>query len=239
MFLEDIKPFKKISYHKTLSDKLWTPSEELRADVRNALTRIANEFIETLKISSEYVVDSIITGSTCNYNYTKYSDIDLHIVVDYSHLCDDCEDIDIEDCMDAKKSLWNDRHDITIYGIPVEVYVHNMEDKITGNAGVFSIARNKWLRKPIREKDIKYDPILINAKIEKYISKIDSVIENGSSKDIDNLQKKMRDIRSTAVSVDGEFSEENIVYKELRNYGQLDRLFSAKSHLKDKELSLK
>lgn len=239
MLLEDIKPFTKLSYHKTLLNKLWTSSNELRNDVRQSLIKIADEFTETLKIDNEHVVDTILTGSTCNYNYTKHSDIDLHIVVNYENICDDCDDFDIVDCMDAKKALWNDRHDITIYDVPVEVYVHDMRDKITGNAGVFSLTRNKWLRKPSFEPNIKYDPRIINDKIQKYADRIDAVIENGSHDEIDALQKRMRDIRGAGVEKDGEFSVENIVYKELRNQGKLDKLFSARTKIKDKELSLK
>lgn len=151
MLLKEIKLSDSIKYHPELSDKLWTSGNVLKKEVKEALDKIASEFIETLGVDTDAVVDIIITGSMVNYNYTKYSDIDLHVVIDYKNLCKDCVKFSVADCMDAKRSLWNERHDITIYGLDVELYVHDSTDKITGNAGVYSIKNNRWLRLPKRK----------------------------------------------------------------------------------------
>ena len=61
---------------------MWENSK-LKEEVREALLEIAEEFIEFLKI---YVkpVDIQLTGSLANFNYTRYSDVDLHILIDFS-----------------------------------------------------------------------------------------------------------------------------------------------------------
>ena len=61
-----------IEYHSTLNKKLWV-GKELDSDVLSALRKIAGEFVETLSVPDTAIVDVIITGSMCNYNYTKFS----------------------------------------------------------------------------------------------------------------------------------------------------------------------
>ena len=56
----------------------------------------------------------------------------------------------------AKKSLWNDKHDIVIYNRPVELYIQDVKDPHV-STGVYSLLNKKWLIEP--------DPI-VNSKIE-------------------------------------------------------------------------
>ncbi len=239
MLLEDIKIKDTVKFHKELSSKIWTESKTLKKEVRTALQNIANAFIEPLEIDKRSIIDIIITGSMCNYNYTKYSDIDLHIVADYSYLCDDCVKFSIADCMDAKRSLWNDKHDITIYGIDVELYIHDMKDKITGNAGVYSIKNNKWLRIPSKDIKINYDNALIIKKAETLMNQIDDTLLSGDTETIAKIQDKIRSMRKSGLEKYGEYSTENLTFKILRNNGYLDKLYTGKLKNIDKELSLK
>lgn len=239
MLLKEIKLSDSIKYHPELSDKLWTSGNVLKKEVKEALDKIASEFIETLGVDTDAVVDIIITGSMVNYNYTKYSDIDLHVVIDYKNLCKDCVKFSVADCMDAKRSLWNERHDITIYGLDVELYVHDSTDKITGNAGVYSIKNNRWLRLPKKETDVEYDGNLIRRKAESLMNQIDSVIEYGTSDNISDLQKKIRNARKSGLEKHGEYSPENLAFKLIRNAGYMDKLYKAGQNKTDDELSLK
>lgn len=239
MLLEELTIKDSIKYHKNLSSDIWTESDTLRKDVRSALDNIATAFIDTLGVEPDAVVDIIITGSICNYNYTKYSDIDLHIVVNYSHLCDDCVKFSIADCMDAMRSLWNLRHDITIFGMDVELYVHDTTDKITGNAGVYSVQNDKWLRFPKRERDIKFDEKIIKQKAETLMNHIDAVIEDGTNDELDKLREKIQNMRKAGLEKYGEFSSENLAFKILRNHGYMDKLYDSKQKLDSEKLSLK
>lgn len=239
MLLEEFKVTDSVKYNDSLSDKLWTQRNTLRPDVSEALKKIADTFIDTLNMSADSIVDVILTGSMTNYNYTKYSDIDLHIVIDYDNLCKDCVKYDISDCMDAKRALWNERHDITIYDIDVELYVHDAKNKITGNAGVYSLKHDKWLRIPKREVEIKYDESIITSKVNTLKNQIDSVINDQTIDDISKLQEKIRNMRKSGLEKHGEYSMENIVFKILRNSGHMNKLYDAKLNKTDSELSLK
>ena len=71
--------------HSRLSSKLWDEDMKLKKDAKKRLMDIADAFIDYIGISLD-VLDITITGSYANYNYTPYSDIDLHILVDYDDL---------------------------------------------------------------------------------------------------------------------------------------------------------
>ena len=230
----------KLEYHDALSTKIWDV-DTLKSEVYDALKKISIEFIKTLEIDNSAITDVIITGSLCNYNYTKYSDIDLHIVVDYELLCDDCEGFSISDCMNAKKALWNERHDITIYGLDVELYVQSVNDPITGNAGVYSLRKKAWLKRPVKETAIEYDEKMIVSKAKYIMFEIDDIIENkvSDSESIDKLKEKIRNMRKSGLERGGEYSLENLVFKMLRNNGYLDLLNDYKIEKKNTELSLK
>lgn len=240
MLLSEVRSDKMLDYHDSLSTKIWD-GQELKREVLVALRRIAKEFIETLEVPEESVIDVIITGSLCNYNYTKYSDIDLHIVLDYSQICEGCEGFSLDDCMKAKKSLWNDRHDITIYGMDVELYAQDMKDKITGNAGVFSISKNKWLRVPKKLKSVDYDERLVMNKAKYIMAEIDSIIDDKVDDDetIKKIQERIKNMRKSGLERAGEFSIENLVFKILRNSGYMEKLYDYQLNMKDKDLSLR
>ena len=53
-----------------------------------------------------------------------------------------------------------------------------------------------------------------------------------------SMKAKIRDMRGAAIAKGGEFSQENLVFKELRNRGYLDKMDKYEKSLKDKELSL-
>jgi len=51
---------------------------------------ITSNYVALLDIEGFSIEDIIITGSMDNYNYTDQSDIDLHIICDYSKLPTNC-----------------------------------------------------------------------------------------------------------------------------------------------------
>jgi len=116
------------SFHSkdNLNSKIWKESANditINQKVRKKLLEIANEFIEFLKVDV-VVSDIIMTGSLANYNWSEFSDIDLHIVVDFEQFSKEQLPL-YEELFRLKKTLFNDKHDITIYGYEVELYVQN------------------------------------------------------------------------------------------------------------------
>lgn len=228
-----------LDYHQTLNPKLWDDFH-LNSKVEIALNKISKKFIEFLKIPPSSVVDVILTGSNCNYNWTQYSDIDLHIAIkDYDEECEDCFVIDPEECLNAKKSLWNEVHDISIKDINVELYAQFESDTITSDAGVYSLKYNKWIKKPTKE-NVKYDVKTIQNKTKKISSEIDDIINanNTNLNDINKLKERIRNMRKSGLEKHGEFSLENLVFKQLRNTNYLKKLSNYAKNLENKELSL-
>ena len=220
-----------IAYHDTLNQDVWDGSE-LRVDVRYKLLEIAKRFIEYLEVPNFKLEDVILRGSLVNYNYTQYSDFDLHIVTDFSTLdCDITEAFYL-----AKKKIWNDEHDITIKGHEVELYV---EDKAAKNVseGTYSVLDARWLRTPkYQQPDI--DDRAVSAKARDLMTQINRAVKQGSVEDITRLQDKIRNMRQAGLDAGGEFSTENLAYKIIRNKKFLDKLYKTKNSKVDQELSL-
>ena len=55
--------------HDNLSEKIWENEDKMLPEVREALMKIADEFIDYLGIDLD-VLDITMTGSLANYNYT-------------------------------------------------------------------------------------------------------------------------------------------------------------------------
>ena len=75
------------SIKDTLNPKIWENPKEpnetvMIPKVRKALMRIAEEFIDFLG-DDVFVEDIHLTGSLANFNWSEFSDFDLHIIVDF------------------------------------------------------------------------------------------------------------------------------------------------------------
>lgn len=239
MKLSEIKSIN-FTYHNTLNPLLWKEQNGIYVldnKVKEKLLEIANKFISTLGLKTSTIKDYVITGSNCNYNYTNKSDLDIHIL--FSEVCEDCE-IDIEDCLQAKKTLWNDRHDLTIHKIPVEVYATTMSEKLVKDAGTYSLMLDKWINMPEKKK-ISFDSVSVIIKADEISKEIDQIISSKSDdeKAIQDLLDRISRMRSAGIQSGGEFSIENLVFKTLRNEGFIDKIRNYSVKAQDDELSLK
>ena len=74
-----------------LNPKVWNETKSgfvLDSKIREHLLSIADNFIEFLKV--DIIVDDIILiGSLANYNWSEFSDFDLHIVADFDQFPED------------------------------------------------------------------------------------------------------------------------------------------------------
>ena len=123
----------------------------LKDKVRDQLMLIAQKWAKFAKIPASAIEDVVLTGGNANYNYTRFSDLDVHLIVDYSKIVD-CEEDFVGAYLRDKKTIWELTHDIKIYGVPVELYGEPKGLPMKKSQGVYSLMRSKWLQKPKKEK---------------------------------------------------------------------------------------
>jgi len=240
---EKIKPFIRflteedltLEYHDTLNPKIWD-GDELKPEVQAKLLQIAKKWATFAKIPDFAVTDIILVGGNANYNWTKFSDLDLHVVVNRKDLAD-CPDL-LDDYLQNKKQLWALVHDITIYGHDVELYAQDKETPYPKKQGVYSIKGKTWIAKPKHEAVDFRGPVLL-AKVKQYTERIDTLIStNAEDESFSKLKEKFKNMRSSGLKKIGEFSMENLVFKELRNRGVIDKMTKYLQSRLDQKLSL-
>lgn len=222
-----------------LNPKIWDDKDKLHFDVRKSMLYNANEFIKSLKIENLKIKDITLTGSLANYNWNEFSDIDIHILLDFTQISNNIEFI--SEFFRTKKSLWNDKYPITIKGFDVELYVQDINEPHT-STGVYSILNNEWNSKPIKEM-VTIDINNVREKTFNFINIIDSIDkiedENYKLKIVDQLKDKIKKYRQAGLESDlSVFSTENLVFKLLRNYGYLDKLSEYKDNIIKNKLTL-
>jgi head-tail adaptor len=216
------------------------------------LLDIADDFIKYMGIDWVEPKDIVMTGSLANYNWhEKYSDIDLHIIMDYSEIADN-ETI-VDNYLYSQKELWNKDHsDINIYGFPVECFVENSESNDGVESGVYSLERDEWVEKPNREhlSTFKVNKAEIRKKIAWYINKVDELEFLYNEAD-DEFQKrkvykracllwnKIKSEREKGFETsDNEMNQGNIIFKALRRRDCIERVTTIKAKLYDSLKSL-
>ena len=119
-----------IEKHDTLNPKLFDENGKLKSEVREKILEIVKEFTDGLKEDGIKinVKDIKLVGSNVSYNYTKDSDLDVHIVADTDSL--ECPDDLYPLLYSAYRSLWNNKMDIEFYGIPVELYIETSDTQV-------------------------------------------------------------------------------------------------------------
>jgi len=222
-------------YHDKLNPVIWG-GNELNSEIEEKLLEIAEAFIDFLGIEID-VEDITLTGSLANYNYTKYSDFDLHIITDFNAYDTDKELL--KDYFNAKKTIWNSTRDITIKGYDVEVYVQDMAES-HHSTGVYSIKNREWITVPKLIKDkTQIDHGLIQKKKEAMLDIINYALSPDCDVECADKQKeKFMELRKSGLEKGGEFSPENLAFKELRRSGAIERLVQGILQKKDKKLSL-
>lgn len=225
-----------------LNPKVWD-GDKMKPEVRKALLKIADDYFEGLELGSEVDIEDIsMTGSLANYNWSKYSDVDLHILTDYGDIPVD-EDL-VLDFLKSKSSGWNEAHDIKIYGFDVEIYVQDVKEEHT-STGVYSVLNDEWILKP-SPQDVKVDGKNVKRKANIVMDKVEELYEDihddRDYEDIvdraDKIQDKIKKMRQCGLDSVGEFSVENMAFKALRRNGTLERLSDIKTLAYDKSITL-
>lgn len=236
---------KSFAVRDTLNPKVWENPDDpkkatLKPKVKEALIKIANDFEEIL--GEEVKVDDVVlTGSLSNYNWSEYSDFDLHLIIDYKKFGKQM--VLYKDLFNLKKQLYNQKHDFKIYGYPVELYPQDAEEAHFAS-GVYSIKNSEWISKPSKEKP-QLESLVLTKKIDSWVDKIEGLITNikkegvsPNEKNIEKLKEKLKDYRKSGLEKEGEYSYENLVFKYLRRSGLLEKLYDTVNRQTDKELSV-
>jgi hypothetical protein len=228
-FMELTQP---VGRHTKLNPHLWDGTV-LKPQVRRALLKIADDFLEFVDVPVE-VLDIQITGGNANYTYTNKSDIDLHIRADYRKI--QCER-EAAELFDSKRILYKKTYDLKIYDIPVELYVEHSEHPAVSQ-GVYSILKNQWETEPRKRL-----PEIDQSELAHWVQVWRTILHHADqTADLATARSAMRMLRSYRKLglhlPDKEFSIQNLVFKSLRNSHEIERLQTTIDHLHDQELSL-
>lgn len=240
---------KSFELKKKLNAKLWKDNQ-LDSRVRLKLLDIADSFFNSLNLWWVKPEDIVINGSLCGYNWSRYSDIDLHIIVDFEKVDERVEFV--KDFFDAKKKIWNDTHDeLSVYGFPVEIYVQDINEDNASN-GIYSLEQNEWIQEPSQDIDVNISELkdAIAKKTYNYAEQIDSLEDKlKKTKDkekiyrlgekIKKLHNNIKNYRKDSLQENGEMSVGNLVFKALRRTGYIGKLLDLKSQAFDKYNSIK
>ena len=218
-------------YNDTLHPQFWDEFE-FKEDVLKPILKIVDDFVkDDAHISPEMVEDVQLTGSLANYNYSEYSDLDVHILLDFADINKD-EEI-VKRALDGKRFIWNLRHDIKFNGHEVELYFQDIHEPHVAS-GLFSLSGNRWIKKPKYEKpEIDHEDVVKKANsFKKELDLLADVLDNISdekefsliNKRAKKLKEKIMRMRKEGLAGKGEFSVENLAFKTLRNDQTIARL---------------
>ena len=223
-------------YNETLNEKFWSEDKEFDPGIRDKLLSITDDFIDNLDLEGVDIYDVTLTGSSSNYNYNEYSDLDVHVLIDFKDINND-EEL-VKKALDGQRFVWNLRHNVSLKGHDVEMYIQDKDEPHVAS-GLYSLKYDKWITEP------SYDPPSIDIRdVFKKSSAIETDIailkervlmaRGEEAKELYNkakaLKQKISKMRQRGLAREGEFSIENLAFKVLRNsqvIGDLIDLVSA------------
>ncbi len=227
-------------YNKTLNKKFWSEDNKFNPDIREKLLSITNDFIDKLDLDGVEIYDVTLTGSNSNYNYNDYSDLDVHVLIDFKDINED-EDL-VKKALDGQRFVWNLRHNISLRDHGVEMYMQDKDEPHVAS-GLYSLLNDEWITEP------SYDPPTIDSRdVYKKAKTIEDDVrvlkervldvKGRSAKDLhdcaNQLKKKISNMRKSGLEREGEFSIENLAFKVLRNTEVIGDLIDIISRSYDK-----
>ena len=228
-----------------LNPDIWNSPEDakssnLKKEIRERLLKVAQIFIDYLD-KDFFVHDIIFIGSLVGYNWSEFSDFDIHVVYDSSEFEGEVELH--KELFRLKKTVFNAAHDIRIKGFETELYAQDINEP-EESTGSYSILNNEWIRIP-EKNSFKIDKKILKQKSQQWMDIIDGVLENAEDEDLESAislvkkyREKLRKYRTCGLKKEGEFSYENLVFKFLRRNGYINKLENFKNEIVDKKLSL-
>lgn len=219
-----------IEVHDILNPKLYN-GMEMKQEVFDKLTQIYKEFLDFIDIPLN-IVDVEVVGSNASYNYNENSDIDLHIIVNSEVTY--VEPTILRQLYNDRKGAFNRDYDISVEGIPVELYIEDVND---GNAtnGRYSLLKQQWVLEP---KPIHYEIPDISQDLMSYQEKCASLLLSDSAEEVRQFINDLYMMRKLGLAEGGEASTGNLIFKELRSMNMLQDLKDHYYELRSKDLSI-
>lgn len=221
-----------ISFHDELNPKLFK-GNKLTPLVREQLMTIADDFLAELGVNKLDVTDITISGSNAAYSYTPHSDLDLHIKVNMADLP---QNEVYKELFHAKKTIYNDSHDISIHNIPVELYVEDSREPVK-SLGEYSVKDDKWIRIPTKQR-ANFDQNATKAKYNKLLELIETALKSKNLDKINKILKKIKQYRQAGLDKGGEFGPENLAFKALRSQGYITKLYDLRDKMHSERLTI-
>lgn len=227
----------RFEYHRDLSPKFWKEGK-MDPSIRQKLLMIADDFWSSLKLEVP-ILDIQLTGSLANFNWNPGSDLDVHIIIDFSQVDENMELV--RTAVDGQRFIWNLRHPVVLRGHDVECYVQH-KDAQHRASGLYSILKEKWLAIPAYNPP-RVDLQDVNEKVRVIVAEVSEIKRRASSvrgeearelmEYLDRFKKKIMADRKFGLydTVEGEFSVENLVFKELRSNGTFEEIVDTMSDL--------
>ena len=225
-----------------LDRNVWEEDDRIKPEITERLLKIANDFINKLGLEKYEIHDIVLTGSLAGYNWSKYSDYDLHIILDFAQV-DENVDL-VRDFLNAKKSIWNRDHNIMLGDYEVELYFENRGDPHE-SPGIYSIKYDKWNTKP--------EPVTAVVDKENAVKKAEDLVRQiddaeklmkkekyeAAIKTATRIKEKIKKMRKAGLDKRGIYSVENLSFKLLRRSGDIGRLLDIINDSYDKKMSIK
>lgn len=235
----DLKPIKSFYLRDELNPDIWektTQKETLKEDIKSELNDIVGDYLKTVYTDIP-IFDIVMSGSICNFNWSpQYSDIDIHIITDFSEINADTKLV--KAYFDLSKKEWNMRYNISISGFDVELYVQNINEA-EESGGKYSIMQDRWITYPDKvnfipdEKTIKRKAIDVMTEIDNIEEMLDSAKDYKKAKEqIEEVWYKIKKLRKAGLEEKyGEFSIGNLIFKLLRRNGYIGKVMNIREKI--------
>tara|TARA_R100000908_G_C3754146_1_gene148477 strand:+ start:1220 stop:1963 length:744 start_codon:yes stop_codon:yes gene_type:complete len=225
-----------------LSSKIWEKvgdSYKMKPEIRNSLLKIVQDYLDFIDVDLD-IDDVTLTGSLSNFNWSDFSDVDLHLLVDFGG---DKNSL-LKKYLDSRRIIWNSIRDVDVKDFDVEIYVQDVDEPHFAS-GVYSVLLDEWINEPKQEEEVNIDSQKLLEKARQWMDMIDSIEDDKNRKEpeevldrIDRLKKKLKKYRSCGLKGDGEYSYENLTFKFLRRNDYLGKLNNIKNELIDQTLTV-
>lgn len=236
------KIIKSFKVQDNLNPVFWVEGDntfKIKEDIRQALLKVVEDYADFVDVDLD-IEDVTLTGSLSNYNWSDFSDVDLHIIMDFGGNKNSL----LKKYLDSRRIIWNSIRDVTAKDFDVEIYVQDSNEPHFAS-GVYSVLNDSWINEPVQDEEIEIDSEKLLSKAKNFMDKIDS-IERASKKEnpervldkIAKLKDKIKKYRSSGLADKGEYSYENLAFKFLRRNDYLKKLNDIKNELIDQTLTI-
>jgi len=162
-------------YRKFLDSDLFDEEGYLKESVRDTLLSEAYKFIEWVPIPLD-PVNIYFVGSETGFMYDEYSDIDIHIVVDFSKIESTYSRTfdEVRKEFDSYQKVYNENKELrTVFGHPIEFYIQDV-DEIVESPGVYDLVGGSWVKFP-EKPEIDVEDVVASHELAKtWAKKIDN-----------------------------------------------------------------